>query len=146
MALPRLGREEGAMNFNHVTLIVTDFERSKAFYRTLGLTQIVDAPPRYARFTFPDGDATLSVEVLPDGPGAPGSAHFFFQCGDVDATVDALKAKGIVFYQEPTDMFYLWREARLRDPDGHDLRLYSEATDVRLNPPWKLQPEAAVTA
>lgn len=133
------------MNFNHVTLIVTDFERSKAFYRTLGLTQLVDAPPRYARFTL-DGDATLSIEVLPDAPGAPGSAHIFFEVDDVDATVDALKVKGIAFYQEPTDMFYLWREARLRDPDGHDLRFYSDATGARLDPPWKLQPEAALTA
>jgi catechol 2,3-dioxygenase-like lactoylglutathione lyase family enzyme len=51
------------MRFNHVTLIVTDFERSKEFYRTLGLVQIVDSPPRYARFRFSDGDATLSIEV-----------------------------------------------------------------------------------
>lgn len=36
-------------------------------------------------------------------------------------------------------MFYLWREARLRDPDGHELRLYSEADDYRLNPPWKMR-------
>lgn len=131
------------MNFNHVTLVVSDFERSKAFYRTLGLTQIVDAPPRYARFTFPSGDATLSIEVFEDRPPpVTGASHFFFQCDDVDATVRELQGKGLVFEQEPADMFYLWREARLRDPDGHDLRLYSEATDVRLNPPWKLQPDA----
>ena len=128
------------MRFNHVTLIVSDVERSKAFYRTLGLTQIVDAPPRYARFTFPDGDATLSVEVLPEAAGAPGSAHFFFECDDLDGRYAALKAKGIDFYQEPTDMFYGWREARLRDPDGHDVRLYREMIpNQRLDPPWKLR-------
>jgi len=132
------------MNFNHVTLIVRDFERSKAFYRTLGLTQLVDAPPRYARFTL-DGDATLSIEVLPDAPGAPGSSHIFFEVEDVDAKVAELKAHGLPFYQDPTDMHYLWREARLHDPDGHDLRIYSDATGARLNPPWKLQP-AALTA
>ena len=127
------------MNFNHVTLIVSDFERSKAFYRTLGLTQIVDAPPRYARFTFPDGDATLSIEVKDlDLPSRGGVAELFFQCEAVDDIVAGLKAKGVAFDQDPTDMFYLWREARLRDPDGHELRFYNDATDARLNPPWKI--------
>ena len=127
------------MNFNHVTLIVSDLERSKAFYRTLGLTQIVDAPPRYARFTFPDGDATLSIEVKEAAsPLRGGAAELFFQCDAVDDVVRALKSKGVAFNQDPTDMFYLWREARFRDPDGHELRLYSEATDIRLNPPWKI--------
>lgn len=131
------------MRFNHVTLLVSDLERSKAFYRTLGLTQIVDVPPRYARFVFPGGDATLSVEVMEDQPApVTGSAQLFFQCEEVDAKVAELKAKGLTFYQDPADMFYLWREARLRDPDGHDVRLYADATGARLNPPWKIKPEA----
>jgi catechol 2,3-dioxygenase-like lactoylglutathione lyase family enzyme len=125
------------MRFNHVTLIVSDFERSKAFYATLGLVQIVDAPPRYARFQFPDGDATLSIEVTGEHP-ATSTAQLFFECHDVDAAVAALKAKGLSFEQDPTDMDYLWREARLRDPDGHDLWLYN-AGDNRLNPPWKIK-------
>jgi catechol 2,3-dioxygenase-like lactoylglutathione lyase family enzyme len=129
--------QEAAMRFNHITLIVSDFERSKAFYSTLGLVQIVDAPPRYARFRFPDGDATLSIEVTGERP-APTTAQLFFECDDVDATVAALKSKGIAFQQDPTDMDYLWREARLRDPDGHDIRLYF-AGDNRLNPPWKIK-------
>ncbi len=128
------------MKFNHVTLIVSDFERSKAFYKALGLIQIVDSPPRYARFRFPHGDSTLSVEVDPSISGSPGAAQVFFECEDVDAAVAASKSKGLKFYQEPTDMFYLWREARLRDPDGHDIRLYKENEhDVRLNPPWKIK-------
>jgi catechol 2,3-dioxygenase-like lactoylglutathione lyase family enzyme len=125
------------MRFNHITLIVSDFERSKAFYAKLGLVQIVDAPPRYARFQFPDGDATLSIEVTGEHP-ATSTAELFFECDDVDATVTALKSKGLSFEQDPTDMDYLWREARLRDPDGHDLRLYN-AGDNRLNPPWKMK-------
>jgi hypothetical protein len=35
-------------------------------------------------------------------------------------------------------MHYLWREARLRDPDGHDIRLYV-SNGHRLNPPWRLK-------
>jgi len=131
------------MRFNHVTLDVADLERSKAFYRTLGLIQIVDSPPRYARFMFPEGDATLSVEVMGDKPDRLADrAQLFFECEALDETVAALKGKGLVFEQEPTDMFYLWREARLRDPDGHDLRLY-HAGENRLNPPWRVEEPAA---
>ena len=124
------------MRFNHVTLIVSDLERSKAFYGALGLVQIVDTPPRYARFRFPDGDATLSVEVTGQAP-APHSVDLFFECDALDETVAALKANGLSFEQDPTDMFYLWREARLRDPDGYDICLYY-AGENRLNPPWKI--------
>jgi catechol 2,3-dioxygenase-like lactoylglutathione lyase family enzyme len=126
------------MRFNHVTLIVSDFERAKAFYRALGLIQIVDAPPRYARFRFPDGDATLSVEVTGAAIPAHSVAQLFFECSALDETVAALKAQGFVFTQDPTDMPYLWREARLLDPDGHDIRLYYAGVN-RLDPPWKLR-------
>jgi catechol 2,3-dioxygenase-like lactoylglutathione lyase family enzyme len=126
------------MRLNHVTLLVSDLERAKAFYANFGLIQLVDAPPRYARFLTPDGDTTLSVEVKDTGHTQAGRAEIFFQCDDVDAVVSALKQRGVAFDQDPADMFYLWREARLRDPDGHELRLYSETTDVRRNPPWKI--------
>ena len=124
------------MRLNHVTLIVSELERSKRFYAALGLIQIVDTPPRYARFRMPDGDATFSLEVL-DGPPTTAGVELFFECDALDQTVRALQARGLRFEQEPTDMFYLWREARLRDPDGYDVRLYY-AGDNRLNPPWKL--------
>ena len=125
------------MRFNHVTLIVSDFERSKAFYSALGLRVIVHSPPRYARFEFPEGDSTLSIEVTGDQP-ATGSAQIFFECDDLDAAVAALKEKGVSFEQDPMDMPYLWREARLRDPDGNDVRLYF-AGENRLNPPWRVK-------
>jgi len=129
------------MRLNHVTLIVSSFETSRAFYTALGLLQLVDAPPRYARFQLPEGESTLSIEVIDRPPSFP-SAQLFFEfpsASALDAAVARLKGKGVVFSQEPTDMDYLWREARLADPDGHDLRLY-HAGENRLNPPWKLRP------
>ena len=125
------------MRFNHVTLIVTDLARSKAFYETLGLKAIVHSAPRYARFVFPEGEATLSLEVTGAAPSSA-RAELFFECHDLDARVAALKALGIAFEQGPTDMHYLWREARLKDPDGHELRLYF-AGQNRLDPPWRLK-------
>jgi catechol 2,3-dioxygenase-like lactoylglutathione lyase family enzyme len=128
------------MRLNHVTLIVTDFKRSTAFYKALGLIPTVHEPPRYARFRCPDSDETLSVEVTGEQSTAS-RTQLYFECPDLDATVAQLKAKGFVFEQDPTDMFYLWREARLKDPDGHDIRLYF-AADNRLNPPWKVNSES----
>lgn len=125
------------MRLNHVTLIVTDFERSAAFYSSLGLVPVVHEPPRYARFRCPDGDETLSIEVTGEAPAAP-RAQLFFECADLDGAVAELKAQGLQFDQEPTDMPYLWREARVRDPDGHEIRLYW-AGDNRLNPPWEVR-------
>jgi catechol 2,3-dioxygenase-like lactoylglutathione lyase family enzyme len=132
------------MRLNHVTIIVSNFEASKAFYTRLGLEQIVDAPPRYARFIVPGNEATFSIEVI-DGnaPMDIYQAQVFFECDDLDTRVERLKAAGITFVQDPTDMPYLWREARLRDPDGHDIRLY-HAGENRLNPPWRIKP--ALTA
>lgn len=127
------------MRFNHVTLIVNDLERAKEFYKALGLEQIVDDPPRYARFVFPENEATLSIEVL-DAPSSPGAdqAQLFFECDDLDERVATLEAAGLQFEEQPTDMPYLWREARLRDPDGHDIRLYKAGIN-RLNPPWRMR-------
>ncbi len=124
------------MKLNHVTLIVADLERSILFYKTLGLIPIVYAPPRYARLQCPASDVTLSVEVTGESALSP-RAQLYFECADLDHTVLQLKEKGMVFWQDPTDMDYLWREARLKDPDGHDIRLYF-AEENRLNPPWKI--------
>ena len=49
------------MRLNQVTLAVSDLDRSVAFYRGLGLKQIV-ADDRYARFVCPDGGSTLSLD------------------------------------------------------------------------------------
>ena len=124
------------MRLNQVTLIVSDFARSAAFYRALGLVPVVHEPPRYARFRCPDGDATFSIEVT-GAPPAPVRAQLFFECDDLDRRVADLEANGFSFHQRPTDMPYLWREAHLRDPDGHDIRLYY-AGGNRLDPPWKV--------
>ena len=58
-----------------------------------------------------------------------------------------LVARGVAFSQPPTDMDYLWREARFADPDGHDLRVAFMGAN-RLAPPWRVHgaPEFAPVA
>ena len=53
---------------DHVAIHVKDLDRSVAFYRRLGLIQIV-ADDDYARFVCPDGESTLSLHCHPgSGP------------------------------------------------------------------------------
>lgn len=125
------------MNLNQVTIPSLDVERSIAFYQTLGLQLIVRALPRYARFECPDGEATFSihfVEELPRGTGV----LVYFEHEDLDNYVAALQKKGVAFEELPTDQPWLWREARLKDPDNNQLILY-HAGKNRKEPPWKIK-------
>lgn len=125
------------MRLNHVTLRVADLERSVGFYRSLGLIQIV-ASDGYARFVCPDGDSTLSLESREGSAADRGSISIHFESERLDELVAQLVAEGVEFEQPPTDQPYLWREAVLRDPDGHRLFLYHAGSN-RLDPPWRLR-------
>lgn len=125
------------MKLNQVTVMVTDINRSVEFYRGLGLSQIVSAEDRYARFLCPDGDATFSIEKKP-GTMPQSTTIIYFECDNLDDTVSELKSKGYVFHQDATDQSWLWREAYLRDPDGNIICLYY-AGENRINPPWRLK-------
>ena len=124
------------MNLNQVTVPSIDVEKSIRFYETLGLKLIVKALPHYARLVCPDGQSSFSIhqqEKLPEGDGA----FIYFECEDLDDRVENLKAKGIKFDLDPTDQYWKWREARLKDLDGNQLILYY-AGENRLNPPWRI--------
>lgn len=120
------------MNLNQVTLPALELEASVRFYRSLGLRLIVEDPPRYARFECPAGKSTLSVEVT-GGNGAV----VYFECEDLDGTVERLRAGGIAFDSLPADQPWLWREARLTDPSGNRLCLFSAGRNRR-HPPWRI--------
>ncbi|MBA4001606.1 VOC family protein [Brevundimonas sp.] len=122
------------MNLNQVTVEVADITRATAFYQRLGLELIVSAD-HYARLLCPGG-ATFSVHLA--DAVQPGGTLVYFECEDLDARVSALKAVDVVFDSGPADQRWLWREARLRDPDGNRLCLYF-AGENRVNPPWRLK-------
>jgi catechol 2,3-dioxygenase-like lactoylglutathione lyase family enzyme len=124
------------MNLNQVTIPSLDLSQSVPFYQKLGLRLIVESLPHYARFECPDGDATFSihqVEKLPDG----GGIYVYFECEDLDERVKELAEAGIEFDQLPTDQRWLWREARLKDPDNNQLILFYGGEN-RKNPPWRI--------
>lgn len=123
------------MNLNQVTVPTIDVARSIAFYQLLGLRLIVQVP-HYARFECPDGDATFSVHQVEDLPKGEG-VYVYFEITNLDEYVQALVGKGVEFTSLPTDQGWLWREARLKDPDGNQLVLFL-AGDNRKNPPWRI--------
>jgi catechol 2,3-dioxygenase-like lactoylglutathione lyase family enzyme len=124
------------LNLNQVTLPVTDFDRSVAFYRDMGFTLIVHSPPRYARFECPDGDSTFSLHTV-DHPINTSGVVVYFECFDLDARVERLVAAGFGFTQLPKDESWLWREARLKDPSGNELCLFWGGKN-RKDPPWRV--------
>lgn len=124
------------MNLNQVTVPSLNVENAIFFYEKLGLKLIVKSLPNYARFECPDGNSTFSIhltETLPQGDGV----YVYFECEDLDGHVASLKENGIQFEKEPTDERWLWREARLKDPDGNQLILFYGGEN-RLNPPWRI--------
>jgi catechol 2,3-dioxygenase-like lactoylglutathione lyase family enzyme len=124
------------MNLNQITLPATDVERSVAFYKRLGFTQIVSSLPEYARFECPEGGATFSVHLVPSVSASAGTI-IYFECEDLDAVYARLRSDGVVFDSAPRDQRWLWREAHLRDPDGNSLCLYFAGSNRRF-PPWRM--------
>ena len=124
------------MKLNQITVPTLDVERSIAFYKKIGLQIIVEALPHYARFEVPEGEATFSLHLVEEMPKGEG-IYVYFESDRLDAWVEELIAKGIEFDEMPEDRAWLWREARLKDPDGNQLILY-HAGENRKNPPWRI--------
>jgi hydroxymethylpyrimidine/phosphomethylpyrimidine kinase len=125
----------GPLRLNQVTVTGTNYERSVAFYRRLGLRQIVDNPPDYARFEL-SGGVTFSVQIDPEEKIIATTA-VYLECDDLDERVEQLARSGIPFEHGPRNQPWMWREARLRDPDGNIVFLY-HAGEARRFPPWRM--------
>lgn len=124
------------MNLNQVTVPSINVEQSIRFYELLGLHLIVKALPHYARFECKNGDGTFSihqVEELPKGEGV----YVYFETEKLEEEVGRLQKEGVKFDLLPTEQSWLWKEARLKDPDGNQIILYF-AGDNRKNPPWRI--------
>ncbi|HET7708206.1 MAG TPA: bifunctional hydroxymethylpyrimidine kinase/phosphomethylpyrimidine kinase [Sphingomicrobium sp.] len=147
-AAPGLGRGSGPIGqgdvrldagagprLNQVTLTGSDYDRSVAFYKALGLKQIVDNPPDYARFETAGG-ATLSVQIDAEEKISPTTA-VYLECDDLDEQFERLAKAGFPFEHGPRNQPWMWREARLRDPSGNIIFLY-RAGEARRFPPWRI--------
>ncbi len=124
------------MDLNQITVPCVDYDASVRFYTTLGLRQIVDSPPRYARFETASG-TTFSIHLVAQSSDNPDTV-VYFEVPDVDSVVKELKNNGIRFDSDPKTQDWLWREARLRDPGGNPICIYTAAENRRF-PPWRME-------
>ena len=121
-------------SLNQVTVGSTNYPASVDFYKALGLRQIVDSPSNgYARFEVPNG-ATFSIHESED---IGISTVVYFESKRLDAWVSELVSEGFAFEQMPQDESWGWREARLLDPSGNIVCLYS-AGENRRYPAWRI--------
>jgi hydroxymethylpyrimidine/phosphomethylpyrimidine kinase len=125
-----------APRLNQVTVTGTNYERSVEFYKKLGLKQIVGNPPDYARFETAGG-VTFSVQIDPEEQIIATTA-VYFECDDLDERVEQLARSGIPFEHGPRNQPWMWREARLRDPDGNII-FFFKAGESRRFPPWRMK-------
>ncbi|MES2326341.1 MAG: bifunctional hydroxymethylpyrimidine kinase/phosphomethylpyrimidine kinase [Pseudomonadota bacterium] len=146
---PNLGKGAGPMGhsrvrldvgagprLNQITLTGTNYERSVDFYRRIGLVQIVDSPETgYARFETAGG-VTLSVQIDAEEKILATTA-IYLECDDLDTRVEQLARSGLAFEHGPRNQPWMWREARLRDPDGNIIFFY-KAGENRRFPPWRV--------
>ena len=133
----------GGPRRNQVTVTGTNYERSVDFYRKLGLQQIVDSPDTgYARFETAGG-VTFSVQIDPEEKIIATTA-IYLECDDLDERVEQLARSGIAFEHGPRNQPWMWREARLRDPDGNIIFFY-KAGEARRFPPWRMEEPSSRT-
>lgn len=122
------------MDLNQVTVQSVDIIESINFYKLLGLKLIVE-DVHYARFELPEGGATFSVHLTSEAK--PSNTVVYFEVKDVVNTAQVLKDKGIKFISDPKEEPWLWHEARLLDPSGNEICIYT-AGENRKNPPWRI--------
>ena len=124
------------MNLNQITIPVVDVEKSIGFYETLGLKLIVKDLPTYARFVCPEGNSTFSlhqVKNLPKGEGI----WIYFEVKNLEDYIQSLIERNIRIDEMPNVKTWLWREARLKDPDNNQIIIYFAGIN-RIYPPWRL--------
>lgn len=121
------------VNVDHVAIIVSDYARSRAFYvETLGFAVVREnyRPERGDwKLDLRCGDIELEIFSRPEAPVRPsypearGLRHLAFRVPDLDAAVEALKARGVACEPVRTDEFTSKRMTFFADPDGLPLEI-----------------------
>lgn len=116
-------------NIAQILIPVDDFDKGVAYYRdVLGFQFLFAAPPQMAFFLC--GSVRLLVGVIEPGQAPQRGSAIYFQVKDIEGVSKGLKAKGVVFNQEPhivhrTEQSVLWL-AQFKDLDGNQLALMSD--------------------
>ncbi|MGQ0637451.1 MAG: VOC family protein [Planctomycetaceae bacterium] len=127
----------GVTGLDHVTLVVGDIERSRAFYvDLLGMREVARPAFNFAGLWFQAGSQQIHLILAHDGssppglPDAPPQAgagrvfHFAFETQDCDAAIAKLEAAGVKIRGSGVRPDG-YRQAWFYDPDGHVVEVFS---------------------
>jgi catechol 2,3-dioxygenase-like lactoylglutathione lyase family enzyme len=115
------------LKFDHLTLPVTDWMRSRDWYvQGLGMKVEFEIPERRTAALQDEHDFTIFLQQSED-PLHPAGVALYFQVADVEATHRILSAAGVSFTHPPQSVFWGYG-AELADPDGYLVRLWDERT------------------
>jgi len=128
------------VKLHHVSISVSDLDRSAQFYEKLGLTE-------EKRYEKPDADARSSLLRFPDGPmlelfeipgseslpqkrrdpvedlATKGTKHLALESTDLDRTVEKLRSRDVEVSEPKMGSSGNWY-CFLKDPDGIPVELY----------------------
>jgi uncharacterized glyoxalase superfamily protein PhnB len=115
------------INGGHVIIYSRDAEADRVFFRDVLEYPDVDVGGGWLIFKLPP------TEIAVHPTDGPETQELYLMCGDVDATVESLAAKGVEFTQSVTDARW-GRLTRFRLPGGGEVGLYEprheRATDL----------------
>ena len=119
---------------HHVAIIVSDYQKSRAFYVDKLGFEVIRENYRPARGDYKLdlklGDAELEIFGIPQSPERPnypearGLRHLAFQVDDVNLAVEWLKTRGIECENVRMDEFTGKRMTFFKDPDGLPLEIH----------------------
>ncbi len=128
-------------SLSHVTLVVSDLDRSAAFYKdVLGFSE-VPTPPSFTHAVrwFVSGRAELHLIEAHDAPQEPGdkearpdpvrdigrARHVAFAVADLEGIVDRLHRHGVQVLLGPRPRGDGVTQLYCMDPDGHLIELHT---------------------
>ena len=138
-----LAQETQVRGLNHIGINVANYDEAFAFYtKTLGIREAytvrnADGTPR---LTYLQLSRDTFIELIPAGPNQPtGVTHFGIEVGDINATVAALRERGVTTAapgQTPARAAF----TRITDRDGVQIEVMafgSESLQRKAMDAWK---------
>ena len=122
---------------NQVTVTGTNYERSVEFYGRLGLKQIVDSPERVMHVSRPQAASpsqSRSIRKRRSSRRLQSISNVTISTNAWSSSPEAASPSSTAPRNQP----WMWREARLRDPDGNIIFFY-KAGENRRFPPWRME-------
>jgi glyoxylase I family protein len=125
---------------DHVTIVVKDLERSRAFYHDLlGMTEIVRPDFGFPGYWFSAGNTQVHLILDHDGCSVPGGGidpdrvgaglthHFAFEVNDAGAAAKILESAGVRIQGGPAVRPDGFIQVWFYDPDGHCVEVFNRA-------------------